>query len=311
MVSLASASCAATGHPTPAEAAPAAAPSITDANPADSLADPTIRGALSPSGIPMQVLDVSRWSATVRTPCGAEAVLGSWAPLTAVDVVLDPGHGGRQDTGALSPSGDRTESDLNLQVVQAIGEELDRRGITWASTRSGDYAVLLSVRAEFADAMAARLMVSVHHNAPASATSDTPGTEVYIQSENPASSRLGGLLYDHVVAALQPFDVQWTRAHDAGVLSVLTSDAKDAYGVLRRPATPTVLLEAGYLANPAEASLFGTGAYLDAMGRSVADAIQTYLETEDPPVQQPGTPRSFAGVHAPSASTCAETPLEP
>ena len=84
-----------------------------------------------------------------------------------------------------------------------------------------------------------------------------------------------------VMAALSDFDVAWTAAPDAGVLTVLSTRGNDAYGMISGPRTVSVLAELGYISNPAEAELFATSDYVDAMSDALAAAsVDNYLTTE-------------------------------
>ena len=238
----------------------------------------------------------------MRTPCGSTAEVSTGVPIHGARVVLDPGHGGKRDTGAVGPNG-LVERDLNLALSRAVLEELFERGISATTTRTGDYATRLSVRAAFADTVAADALISIHHNAPTWSTSDAPGSEVYVQSANAEvaradSARLGGLLYEEITAALASFDdVSWSRLPDAGVLRVLSREGDDAYGMIRGPSVPTALVEYGYLSNPSEAELFATDEYIRVAAKATADAIDAYLHSDRPGtgfIQQPRTfnPRS-------------------
>ncbi|MFV2039431.1 MAG: N-acetylmuramoyl-L-alanine amidase, partial [Acidimicrobiales bacterium] len=129
---------------------------------------------MTSTGVPVAVLTQIEGQSVVRTPCGAIAAVSGGVALGEVDVVLDPGHGGLVDPGAVSPTG-LVEAELNLRVVEATLAELSQRGITAASTRSGNYLTTLQVRSLFADDLGAQLMVSIHHNAPTSLESETPG----------------------------------------------------------------------------------------------------------------------------------------
>ena len=236
-------------------------------------------------GIPVAVLKRNGASYSVRTPCGMAAQVSAGTPIESARIVIDPGHGGRRDTGAVGPNG-LVERDLNLTLSRAVLDELARRGISATTTRSGNYPTLHSVRAAFADALGADALISIHHNAPTWSRSDVPGTEVFVQSATPQlarddSARLGGLLYEEITAALATFDnIAWSGLPDAGVLRVLRTEGDDAYGMIRRPSVPTVLVEYGYLSNPSEARLFATGEYIRVAANATADAIEAYLHSD-------------------------------
>ena len=271
------------------------------------------RALMSPNGVPVAVVGRTVGGYLVRTPCGNTAEITAGEPIEGVRVVLDPGHGGRFEGGAIGPNG-VAEHTLNLRLSRAILAELADRGIAAATTRTGNYGSLLSVRAAFADALEPDALISIHHNAPTWQLGDSPGTEVYAQSvddETPraTSERLGGLLYEEITSALAMFaDVSWSRLPDAGVLRVLSPDGGDVYGMILRPATPAVLVEYGYLSNPSEAELFATDDYIGIAATATANAIEAYLDTDLPGTGFVERPRVFDPASAPSR--CVEVRLE-
>ena len=246
----------------------------------------TPRAVLTPTGVPVAVIERTGCGYLVRAPWGDLIEIATGEPVENVQVVIDPGHGGRWETGAVGGNG-LAERDLNLTLGRAVATELAGRGIGAALTRTGDYGTPLAVRAAFADALSADALISIHHNAPTTSLGSTPGTEVYVQSTSPGapratSARLGALLYEEITAALARFEgIRWSRLPNAGVLRVLSPhDRGDAYGMIRRPATPAVLVEYGYLSNPSEARLFATDEYIRAAATATADAVEAYLNTD-------------------------------
>ena len=297
--------------------------SVTSVTSATAASDPamTSQGAhantpaalVTPTGVPVAVLETTDGGWLVRTPCGNTAEIASGTPIHGVRVVIDPGHGGRYDTGAVGPNG-LVERDLNLTLSRAVLDELADRGIPATTTRTADYGTLLEVRAALADALDADVLVSIHHNAPNLNRSSKPGTEIFVQSASaeqpePASARLGGLLYQEITSALSQFEgISWRSARNAGVLRVLLTRGGDAYGMIRRPSVPTALVEYGYLSNSSEAQLFATDTYIRTAAKATADAIETYLNTDDPGSGFIEQPRVFNPARAPSR--CNETALE-
>jgi N-acetylmuramoyl-L-alanine amidase len=247
-------------------------------------------GALGPlppalitgTGVVVPVIGADQDGYLVTTPCGNEASVDWGQPLTPVDVVLDPGHGGDEE-GAIGPSGE-TEAELNLDVTRRVATALEREGISVALTRTGDYRIPISLRAAIADQLEAELFVSIHHNSPTPTPGPTngPGTEVYVQTTSEESKRLGGLIYEEVVQTLSQFDADWASRDDAGVLTVVNESGEDAYGITRYPQATSVLAELAYLSNPSEALVFGTNEYRQAAAEAVAIAIVRFLDTEDP-----------------------------
>lgn len=215
----------------------------------------------------------------VLTPCGNSETMTEGRPIYEVDVVVDPGHGGPVDTGAVGSNG-LAEKEINLKVSLAIHEILGERGISSLLTRTGDYPIPIRTRSTYSDLVGAEALVSIHHNAPRAPSSDIPGVEIFVQAQSPESARLGGLVYERSMDALGRFDVDWQRAPDAGVMTVLNRDGEDAYGMVRLPAAPSALVELGYIANPAEAALHMSPSYVPAAAEAIADAIEAFLESD-------------------------------
>jgi N-acetylmuramoyl-L-alanine amidase len=267
------------------------------------------RALVTPTGVVVAVLEETPAAYRVTTPCGNEAMVGEGTPVGNTPVVIDPGHGGEVDTGAVGANG-LMEKHLNLEVAQALQAGLIVRGVPVLLTRTADYASRLGVRADLADRVDADLLLSVHHNAPTPGPSPTPGTEIFIQSASERSRRLGGLVYTRVKAALSTFDVDWAAAPDAGVLTVLSTRGNDAYGMLRGPRSVSVLAELAYISNPPEAELLATTEYVEAVSDALADAIERYLGTEATGAGYVAEPRVFNPQPGIGGALCVDPRLE-
>jgi len=245
----------------------------------------------------------------VTTPCGRTATIAGGTPLYGATVVIDPGHGGVMDTGAVQNG--IIERDLNLAVATALANVLRGRGISVVLTRTADYGAILSTRAALADALGATLMVSIHHNSAPSRppTSDQPGTEVFVQESAP-SRRLGGLLYQRVTAALgSTYSITWYRSSDAGVLRVTQPDGLETYGMIRNPATTTALIEMGWLSDPVEAAdVFKSTSYRSVAARALAYGIEDFLAGSASGVAV--GQRTFTAQPANGTDNCTDPPLE-
>lgn len=254
--------------------------------------DDTPRVLITPTGVVVPIVSALTTSYSVLTPCGNRARVNWGFPISSADIVLDPGHGGAVETGAVGPNG-LTEKELNLEVAKRTARILESRGISVVLTRTADYRIPLSTRAAIAEFLDAEAIISIHHNAPNANPSLTPGTEVFIQDGVPESARLGGLLQEEIVAALDQFDINWTVASDAGAIVVLNDSGLNAYGMIRRPSMPAVLAELGYISNPEEAELFATVEYQDAAAEALADGIDRWLNSSDPGAGFRDEPRLF------------------
>jgi N-acetylmuramoyl-L-alanine amidase len=264
------------------------------------------------TGVVTAVRAVTTSGFVVITPCGSPVFLDEEAvteEIHQVQVVLDPGHGGPIDTGAVGPNG-LQEKEINLRVAELTAAILRSRGITTLLTRTADYATPLSVRSELADTVQAGLMVSIHHNAPTPGVSFEPGTEIFVQSDTPESSRLGGLVYQQVVTGLASAPgVEWHAAPDAGVLEVHNPEGFDTYGMIRLPETVSILAEIAYISAESEAEFLASSAYLDLVTPALADAIEDYLTTDAEGDGHIAEPRVFTAQPSVGAEVCAEVPL--
>ncbi len=249
---------------------------------------------ITPTGVMVLVDGVQDdGSLAVRTPCGNEQLLLWGQPVEPVQIMLDAGHGG-DERGAIGPSGE-TEAELNLDIVRRTAAILDLEGYNVGLTRTADYRVPISYRAELADRLGASVLVSVHHNSP---TPDLrleagPGTEVYVQVGNEESERLGSLIHAEIFDSLAVFDAEWAGTSKAGVLNVINTEGDDAYGINRYPETVAVLAELAYLSNPTEAVLLGTDEYRQTAAEALARAIGGYLAGEGGGTPVQDEPRLF------------------
>jgi len=182
-------------------------------------------------------------------------------------VVLDAGHGGR-DPGA---SGDYlSEKDVNLAVVQKVGQLLTAKGIKVVYTRSDDTYVSLDDRSNIANIYNASVFVSVHANASTSSTPSGTETYCYYPLENPQlylqkeeRYNLALRLQQSLVASLGRID----RGVKQGNLSVL-----------RESIMPSALVEMAFISNPTEEALLQQQQFRDLAAKAIADAIAGYMQ---------------------------------
>ena len=245
-------------------------------------------------------------------------------PKTAVapgkaTIVIDPGHGG-PDTGAMVNG--VVEKDVTLAFAKMLVGKLEATGqFNVVMTRSTDVFIPLSERVRIARAAAAALMISIHADTLPE-TADVNGATVYTVSDKASDA------YAAKVAAKENdsdasvgmdgqtdtadvndilFDLtrQETRAYSHVFARTLVSYWKVAgrlnknpqraagFVVLKAPDVPSVLLELGYLSNPADsASLTSEEWRAKATGR-MAEAISSYF------ADQRGAAKAAAGVPMP------------
>ena len=188
-------------------------------------------------------------------------------------VLIDPGHGGH-DPGARSVSGNIDEKALTLALSSELRDMLVARGrVRVALTRTDDRYVPLESRADLARRLGAGLFLSVHmDHAPnplargvtvyslSDVASDADAAR-FAAAENgraePASSEANGA----VRALLDDLALRGEMEDSAALAERIVRRAAGpvllrprphqfaAFHVLRRAATPAVLVEAGYISN--------------------------------------------------------------
>ncbi|WP_179036188.1 N-acetylmuramoyl-L-alanine amidase [Paenibacillus sp. URB8-2] len=177
-------------------------------------------------------------------------------------VVLDAGHGGTQP-GAISAAG-RVEKDFNLAVILKAGALLQSDGrVTVVFTRTDDVTLGLQDRVNVAEAAGANVFVSLHANAMPTTASNwnkVNGSETYYSRSE--SLPLARVMHKHLV--------EGTGFKDNGVRT-------KSLHVTRETSMPAVLLEAGYLTNPAEEAALYTEELQNSLAREIAAGIVEYL----------------------------------
>ena len=264
------------------------------------------------SGLVLPVREVREDAYLVATTCANEAIVDFGTHVARADIVLDPGHGGRRDTGAVGANG-LVERDLNMAVAELVRAELEARGYSVILTRTTNIETPILTRAEIARALAPEVFVSIHHNGGTTNRSSNPGTEVFHQANNPESIRLAGILFEEVQAALSQYDVAWAKTSNQGTRGFLrTSDGKDLFGILRlSEGLNSVVVEAVYLSNPPEAQLMADPAAQQVEAKAIAAGIVRYLTTDDPGSGHNGVSRTSRVLTSGRRSGCVDPPLEP
>ena len=195
-------------------------------------------------------------------------------------VVLDPGHGGT-DQGTSNRWG--TEKAFALDVALSAREQLLRAGYKVELTRKTDVGLSLEERVTFANRFPRAVFVSIHFNsasggagiesyalAPAGVASNAAaeghatGSEVQANPGNAQDGRNMAL-----TAAVHASALSHVTAFDRGIRHA-------RFHVLRDIRIPALLLEGGFLSDPAEGQRIATAQYRQQLGAAIAVGIQSY-----------------------------------
>ena len=250
----------------------------------------------------------------VLTPCGDRVVLqardlraippgsGGTLPKPARDVVVlvDPGHGGPFQLGALAPNGDR-EKDRNLQISLELRRLLDGRVGRVVLTRERDLEATIEFRAALADALRADAALSVHLNSSPDGPRAAPGTETFGSTADGVGRRFAGLVYEHLRRYTQTLPGPFVGDRDAGAKYRVGRDGRDYYGLLRRSHRPFVISESLYISHAPEAALVARPEVRTGIARALADAVVEFTTGRAPgsgwvrPYARPADPSTSDG----------------
>lgn len=155
-------------------------------------------------------------------------------------LVIDPGHGGK-DAGALSRDEKYYEKNINLGIVLALKELLDKENIKVYYTRTADDKVFLRPRVTLANALDCDYFISIHCNS--NAISSPNGTEVlYYDTKynGVASKELAELFSDEL-----------GKTVDLKKRGTVLKHMEDIF-IMDKAQVPMILIEIGYLSNPGD-----------------------------------------------------------
>nr|WP_276616541.1 N-acetylmuramoyl-L-alanine amidase [Sphingomonas sp. SFZ2018-12] len=217
-------------------------------------------------------------------------------------VVIDPGHGGH-DPGAVSDG--LREKDLTLAIARAIRDRLVADGrVRVALTRDDDRFLVLQERYGIARRLRADLFVSIHCDSAQSTAAS--GASAYTLSEVASDKEaarlaarenradlLAGVDLDGAQADVSSILIDLaqreTMTASAGFVDLLARALADrvpmrarfhrmaSLVVLKAPDLPSVLFEAGYVSNPADAERLASRAGQDGIAAGMARAVEVHF----------------------------------
>jgi N-acetylmuramoyl-L-alanine amidase len=197
-------------------------------------------------------------------------------------IIIDAGHGGK-DVGAKNDAYRLYEKDLTLDVARRLKSLLQSAGYEVVMTRDSDVYVPLERRPQIANREHGDLFISIHFNAAGSSTAE--GFETFAltpqyqaSSKYPKPGRGDDTRYDgneqdpwnallgyHVQRAL----VQRVGGPDRGL-------KRARFLVIKQLECPGVLVELGFVSNPATAQKLRTTVFRQTLAQSLYDGIVRY-----------------------------------
>ena len=184
-------------------------------------------------------------------------------------IVIDAGHGG-SDGGVTGKTTGARESDLNLEIANLLGDMLRARGFHVVFTRTNDTMLSLVKsdskkrsdmfsRKEIINSVHADVVVSIHMNYFPSEV--RRGAQVFFERKDMDSFRLATAVQDSL-NALNLDNIKRS-------FSPLTADK---YILTCSPAS-AIIVECGFLSNPADEQLLISSTYQLALAEKIAQGI--------------------------------------
>ena len=221
-------------------------------------------------------------------------------------VTLDAGHGAH-DFGAVYSG--RVEKNIALAIVLKVGKILESSPKTEVIyTRNTDVFIDLVERANIANRADSHIFVSIHCNANRNTAAD--GTETYVMGMNKIASNLEAAKKENAVITLEKDYKQKYEGFDPNSPETmigmtlmqeeylensisLASKVEDEFAklgkklrqggvkqapfmVLHKAYMPRVLIETGFISNPAEGELLNSEEGQNDIARAIANAIISY-----------------------------------
>lgn len=225
-------------------------------------------------------------------------------------IMIDAGHGG-EDPGALGPGRVR-EKEITLKIAKALEAIVNQqKGYRAELTRKGDYYVDLRKRSKMARDKKADLFVSIH--ADAFKNPKASGASVFAWSQRGATSETARFLADKenlsdLVGGANPDGVDDTLVQvladlqldgtvrlsmgmgnyvlkEMGEIAKLHKQHVEQAGfmVLKSVNVPSLLVETGFISNPAEAKKLNSPAYQQMMAKAIFSGINKHFTKIPPP----------------------------
>lgn len=234
------------------------------------------------------------------TALASRSSLAAQLGLKVRRVVVDAGHGGK-DAGAIGPHGVR-EKNLTLSIAKKVAARLKSLGFTVVMTRSSDTFVSLDDRTRIANEARADLFVSIHCNA--ARRRNFAGVETW--TLNVASDRYAARLSafenaeaDRTVSDLRLILADLATKANAGdarnlaqsVQSSLVRTLRSRVGPVRDHGVkqalfyvllgthmPSILVETGFISNPAEEARLKSPRFQEGTAEAIARGVKDFVD---------------------------------
>src|SRR5881397_1482060 len=201
---------------------------------------------LLPAALSIASVACGTSSAASRSSAGQSA-------SSSTAVVIDAGHGGF-DRGGI-PGQRIPEKEMTLDVAQRLKTLLAASGYRVIMTRDSDVFVPLPTRVAIANSYGNAIFVCIHFNSAKRMGAGGIETYFYSRESLPLASAI-----HYYVAGGAPSSNRGVR--------------RRGFYVLRKTTVPAVLVECGFLTNPAEGEYVQTASYRQKLAEEIAAGVR-------------------------------------
>jgi uncharacterized lipoprotein YddW (UPF0748 family)/N-acetylmuramoyl-L-alanine amidase len=186
---------------------------------------------------------------------------GGYGSLQGITIMLDPGHGG-DESGAIGPLGlSYAEKAINLNTGLKLRAELQALGATVLMTRTRDVTMSLSDRLTASRNAKPDMFLSIHANS---------------MEDNVDISKIFGFSVHYMEALAKPLSgAILSKAAEIGRMNKGT--IYNNFYVVRGTWAPSMLMESGFVPNPAEFETLISDSEQSRLAKSIADGIARYF----------------------------------
>ncbi len=185
--------------------------------------------------------------------------------LSGVTILIDAGHGGKDEGGLGNGLSELTEATVNLRLANLLAEELKKTGATVVMSRTSDSYLSHDDRQKLLKELSPDLCISIHHDANEKAKLSGFGAFYYA----PFSKKANEHIYKRTMAT--------------GLYKNGTKNRLDwHYFFLGRTTTcPVVLTENGYMTNGKDMSIIKSVSAMQIKAKAIAQGTADYFASID------------------------------
>ena len=198
-----------------------------------------------------------------RRPLSASATDDNWygADLSGIRIFIDVGHGGLDGGSTVNDAEGNPveEANLNLKLAKALQRELEVMGATVILNRTDDSRINADDRVKGLKEASPDICICIHHNSDGGVG---VATGVQVCYCTPMSRDLAMQLYNKTVSSgvYREAFISWHY-----------------YFVAKQTNCPTVLMECGYMSNPADLADMLSSSVTEQKAVAMAKAIASYF----------------------------------